>query len=146
MTPKQLEAVKETGRKTRNLQPGRIWLTKKAPQCVVIKRSGERCKAPAMRGARRCYYHGGAYEVPEHPTSRRLLREGKLDLADARVAAVQKWRMTPEENKQAVEDVAGPWTARRSPLHAEGAEAIGAIDQDGGAAWRAFVKKCKEMK
>jgi hypothetical protein len=38
-----------------------------APKCRAIRRKGERCKNPAMRGATRCLKHGGRVEVPAHP-------------------------------------------------------------------------------
>lgn len=48
---------------------------RQAPRCGKIKRSdGQPCRAPRVRGATRCRWHGGLRQVPAHPGNvRRLL-------------------------------------------------------------------------
>jgi hypothetical protein len=49
-----------------------------APRCQSKKRSGEPCRNPAVRGARRCAIHGGRVEVPDHPANIRRFLTGQL--------------------------------------------------------------------
>lgn len=45
-----------------------------APRCERIKRNGERCRAPAVRGRTRCRAHGGKAGAPKN--NRNALKEG----------------------------------------------------------------------
>ncbi len=46
-------------------------------RCGKIKRSdGQPCRAPRLRGATRCRWHGGLRQVPEHPGNIRRLLHG----------------------------------------------------------------------
>ena len=36
---------------------------KRCRQCITIKRNGEQCRAPAIRGWTRCVRHGGALVI-----------------------------------------------------------------------------------
>lgn len=49
-----------------------------APRCKGTRRDGERCKAAAMRGAKRCLKHGGRMDVPDHPHNVHRFMTGRL--------------------------------------------------------------------
>ena len=38
-----------------------------APRCGALNRAGGRCQAPAMRGKKRCRFHGGKSTGPRTP-------------------------------------------------------------------------------
>lgn len=49
-----------------------------APRCQATRRNGQRCRAPAMRGATKCLKHGGRVQVPEHPYNIRRFLNGNI--------------------------------------------------------------------
>jgi hypothetical protein len=56
-----------------------------APQCVAIKRNGERCKAAPIHGAKVCRAHGGATQHVK-----RAARERLLELVDPALAELHR--------------------------------------------------------
>lgn len=49
-----------------------------APRCRTIRRNGEQCRCPAMKGSTRCLKHGGRVEVPAHPHNVKRFFAGTL--------------------------------------------------------------------
>ncbi|MFQ5624680.1 MAG: HGGxSTG domain-containing protein [Paracoccaceae bacterium] len=52
-----------------------------APRCQARRRDGQPCRAPALKGARRCLKHGGRVEVPAHPHNVRRFLSGEMHRA-----------------------------------------------------------------
>lgn len=55
-----------------------------APRCCAKRKDGLHCRAPALRGAKRCIKHGGRVEVPEHPHNVRRFLSGEMFRAEQR--------------------------------------------------------------
>jgi hypothetical protein len=55
-----------------------------APRCCAKRKNGLPCRAPALRGAKRCIKHGGRVEVPEHPHNVRRFLSGEMSRAEQR--------------------------------------------------------------
>jgi hypothetical protein len=49
---------------------------RQAPRCGKLRRNGQPCRAPRLRGATRCRWHGGLRQVPDHPGNVRRLLSG----------------------------------------------------------------------
>jgi glucans biosynthesis protein len=56
MTKEEGERMAESGNNRMDL----VEKMNNAPRCGATNRRGEPCKAPAVSGSSRCYYHGGA--------------------------------------------------------------------------------------
>lgn len=65
-------------------------------QCVRVKRNGEQCKAPAIRGGTVCNKHGGAAPQVKAGAKARLDRE-------AAAVAVRKLGLSPAEDVQTLD-------------------------------------------
>lgn len=63
-------------------------------QCAAMKRDGSRCRGTAMRGARRCWKHGGYEQAPDQPAAARAYLAGRLPLG-----LLKRWRDHPSAIK-----------------------------------------------
>lgn len=118
-----------------NLQPGRVHLVWRAPQCEATANStGQRCKCRVIRGASRCFLHGGLSEVPAHPSNIAAYRDGriqaKLDANAARKAFYLHEPATRQVVKTAWETAGGAQRRRRAKWTdlLAGAQAISSDD------------------
>lgn len=80
---------------------------RRAKRCNARRRDGCACKAPALRGAKRCVKHGGRVEVPEHPHNIRRFLSGEMYRSEQRHNAYLRDRKKFEEL---------PYTKRRAIL------------------------------
>ena len=53
-------------------------------QCSAAKRDGARCGSSPMRGASRCWVHGGCEQAPDMPAAARAYLAGRLPLGRLR--------------------------------------------------------------
>jgi len=144
-TEKVLEAARKKRRKPQqsaaqlaNLRPMPMPIVYKR-QCVAIAgMTGARCRKGAAPGAERCHKHGGILEAPGHPTTIRLVTEGRIaGHREARRAFYAYDRQTRTTVDAALAAGGAP---RNIKLRLQGAQALNA--DDGGLAWRRW---CKEI-
>ena len=155
-----LKAVAEAARKPRRGRPGPPSnpidpaLGPKAlhgngppPQerrCQYSNREGRQCRKWAMRGATRCFAHGGCRQVPDHPASIRLYHNGRITANDARRrASAIIYSKHHKAGRAAV------MTAQRSLPYELSREAIadGILSyyaDDAGKAWRQWLDQIKK--
>lgn len=112
-----------------------------APRCSVIRQggAGERCRCPAVRGASRCYWHGGLLEVPAHPGNRKQLE--KYHARIARAAARTQTYLLPREARQ---QAALHYRGAGRDWHAILAGAQAYLQDDGGLAFRRWMQEHEE--
>lgn len=129
-----------------HLRPGRIKeLRLRAPQCQQIKADGHRCNGRAMRGAKRCNMHGGAFDVPDHPANIKKLEEGHFAELLVRESQRREFYAHDRETREHVKGVYLKAMEGRCPARGQfytqlniGAQAFNA--DDGGLAYRRWVK------
>lgn len=115
----------------------------RAPRCNkpgIIERTGERCKAPAVKGGTRCYKHGGMRQVPEHPHNVAKLREGAIDARLQHNRDRDQYRLLPASVKDTIDTVAASFPHQHS-RKLELARAY--MLDDGGRAYRRVIKNIK---
>lgn len=104
---------------------------------------GRRCKAYAVKGASRCWMHGGLREVPDHPANGRAYRKGLIDQHTQHLSARDKLysEVSPQERESARE------ACRANGIPAIPLNLMAAVEalraDDGGRAWRRFVASQK---
>ena len=114
-----------------------------APRCQKkgnLKRTGKPCAAPAVRGGRYCYKHGGMQDVPAHPHNIKLLEEGKIDAHLQHNRDRQQYFLHPASIRNVINDVFKraqlPHNAYTRKLELANAY----IQDDGGRAYRRIIK------
>lgn len=90
-----------------------IKVARQVPRCGKVKRSdGQPCRAPRVRGATRCRWHGGLREVPNHPGNvRRLLGGTYAAQAGYRLrikAMGEHWRQLTLQEQSFLRDLLTP--------------------------------------
>lgn len=109
-----------------------------APRCSVIRKGGSRCGCPAIRGAKRCYWHGGLLEVPDHPGNRAQVEKYHARAAKAR-ARNQLYSLPKHARIQATALAIAGGAGRNWHIILQGAQAI--LQDDGGLALRRWIKE-----
>ena len=125
------------------VRPGQSQFLKQVTRpCQFIKKNGERCKCWAMRGASRCQSHGGYREVPGHPATVRLYRQGTIQQQTAhKTARAAMYQLkTPGELQamEAVRSVLMEYTGQASAMNIMHGVACFMAD-DKGRAWRRWI-------
>jgi hypothetical protein len=109
----------------------------------VSSKTGLQCKKWSMRGASRCHFHGGYRQNPHHKGTQRLYRQGALHEHDTQMKARHALKGIPRQASGAaalaIKENSKP---KRPRLVLEGARAY--LEEDGGKAWRRWVKSLKE--
>jgi glucans biosynthesis protein len=136
ISPASLRAldVARSSDRTRGVRAAR-----RAPRCDKIRTNGLPCRAPALRGATRCRWHGGLRQVVNHPGNIRRWLSGKYARQDRIRAAHRAWRDAPRENRDLVLSIVPEDRQRDILLLTEGLAALDAGFFDGGRAWRRFL-------
>ena len=72
---------------------------KQCPQCTATsKRTGQQCRAPAIKGRTKCHYHGGASTGPK-------TEAGRQRCADAKTVHGNERRKTRSERSVAMREL-----------------------------------------
>ena len=147
------KAAKAARKKPRQMHPASLdnlqardlaaaWWSKPIPQAKRCqhrnKATGQQCRRWAMKGARRCYDHGGLMDNPHHKAAAKALP--RLDEALSRRIARQEIATHDPQTIQQVTSAALARSGGAAPHPAEiltGIKAL-AID-DGGAAFRRWL-------
>lgn len=78
-------------------------------RCKGVNRSGTPCRAPAMRGSKRCLKHGGRVEVPAHPHNIRRFFSGNTvsekSYGSGELSDQEHWEQLPYRLRREVLDI-----------------------------------------
>lgn len=110
-----------------------------SPRCNkpgILKRTGKRCGAPAVRGGTRCYKHGGMRQVPSHPHNIARLERGEIDARLQHNRDRQQYWELPAPIKTTIDSVAASFP-REYSRKLELARAY--MLDDGGRAYRRLI-------
>lgn len=106
-------------------------------------KAGHRCRRWAMKGARRCYHHGGMRQNPEHPSAVKRLHDA-LHI-DAGRKAAQSLKDAPPKARATVEQA-----LRDNDLPLRVQTVAAGVDayqrDDNGRAWRRWLKEAKKAR
>jgi hypothetical protein len=112
-----------------------------APRCRSVRRNGERCKNPAMKGATRCLKHGGRVEVPAHPHNIRRFFSGiTVSEKDSYQRSREAWdQMTYREQREFLAMLPAG-IAKKSKLVFYAASVWKQIEKDDFVAWSRLLE------
>lgn len=114
-----------------------------SPRCLSKRRDGLPCKAPALKGAKRCLKHGGRVEVPDHPHNMRRLLSGKIQPTPLENASQKSDRnfwdaMQPAQQRELASVVSKRVLTSPSQLY-EAAQVWLEVKDRGHAAYKRFL-------